>query len=573
MAANFLPGITEVTPTAPFRFWCQKVLPLVYDDSLSYYELLCKVVNYLNNAIGDINTLAGDVTAIAEAYTQLETYVNTYFDNLDVQQEIDNKLDEMAENGTLGAIMGQWVQPSLDDFEEDITAILTDFQTQTNARLTNQENAISNLQSLVGSPLKAATVSAMTDTNKVYVYTGNEAGYTAGNWYYWNGTAWTSGGTYNSAAVTTDPTLTQSGVPADAAACGVVKTELRLTSGNYHPEFVSGSRSINDPQNIEASASWKCTLVECEPFQQFHVKGSGGVTSQLWEFFDSNYGYISSSGDSTRLADYVTITAPPQAKYLVVNSRVTEEPTYVGDCIVNAYVYEAVEDLKERTPLKYTQEGYTVSNFTASAGSTDWYWLNNQTFPAGYIDHFVVYGTQSSIGQKATVGVYDSVTGKYLWKSESITATALKVEIPCGVLFEHPFYVCVSLPYLAHSSVGQTVKYAQMWEFALWEPGAVFPIDWKTADVQFKFAVECWYNGYYLDTELKYQKAPMKLFVAGDSITAGYPYTYGISRPNYYDPDIRWGAQVGRKLGMDVTFGAQTGSGWIYQNTILGRTE
>ncbi len=39
----------------PFRFWCQKVLPLVYDDSLSYMELLCKVVNYLNHVIEDIN--------------------------------------------------------------------------------------------------------------------------------------------------------------------------------------------------------------------------------------------------------------------------------------------------------------------------------------------------------------------------------------------------------------------------------------------------------------------------------------------------------------------------------------
>ena len=33
------------------RFYCQKVLPLVYDDSLSYYELLCKVCNKLNEVI------------------------------------------------------------------------------------------------------------------------------------------------------------------------------------------------------------------------------------------------------------------------------------------------------------------------------------------------------------------------------------------------------------------------------------------------------------------------------------------------------------------------------------------
>lgn len=38
----------------PFRFWCQKVLPLVYDDSLSYYELLCKVVDYLNKTREDL---------------------------------------------------------------------------------------------------------------------------------------------------------------------------------------------------------------------------------------------------------------------------------------------------------------------------------------------------------------------------------------------------------------------------------------------------------------------------------------------------------------------------------------
>ena len=34
-----------------FSFWCQKVLPLVYDDSLSYYEILCKVVEKLNEMV------------------------------------------------------------------------------------------------------------------------------------------------------------------------------------------------------------------------------------------------------------------------------------------------------------------------------------------------------------------------------------------------------------------------------------------------------------------------------------------------------------------------------------------
>ena len=71
-----------------------------------------------------------------------------------------------------------------------------------------------------GSPLTASTVSAMTDKKKVYVYTGSESGYTAGNWYSWNGTAWVPGGVYNSAAVQTDKTLTQSGKAADSAIVG-----------------------------------------------------------------------------------------------------------------------------------------------------------------------------------------------------------------------------------------------------------------------------------------------------------------------------------------------------------------
>ena len=35
----------------PLLFWCHKVLPLVYDDSLSYYEVLCKVVKKINEVI------------------------------------------------------------------------------------------------------------------------------------------------------------------------------------------------------------------------------------------------------------------------------------------------------------------------------------------------------------------------------------------------------------------------------------------------------------------------------------------------------------------------------------------
>lgn len=83
-----------------------------------------------------------------------------------------------------------------------------------------------------GSPLTASTVSAMTDKKKVYVYTGSESGYTAGNWYSWNGTAWVSGGVYNSAAIQTDETLTQTGKAADSAIVGKKISELKESLKN-----------------------------------------------------------------------------------------------------------------------------------------------------------------------------------------------------------------------------------------------------------------------------------------------------------------------------------------------------
>jgi hypothetical protein len=39
------------------RYWCNKILPLVYDDSLSYYEVLCKTRAKLNEVIDSTNGL------------------------------------------------------------------------------------------------------------------------------------------------------------------------------------------------------------------------------------------------------------------------------------------------------------------------------------------------------------------------------------------------------------------------------------------------------------------------------------------------------------------------------------
>ena len=110
MSANFTPSFENYTGQGKFRFWCQTVLPLIYDDSLSYMELLNKMVIYLNNTIQDVAAMETNVDALLTAYNNLQEYVNDYFDNLNVQSEINHKLDVMAEDGSLSTL----IQPFID---------------------------------------------------------------------------------------------------------------------------------------------------------------------------------------------------------------------------------------------------------------------------------------------------------------------------------------------------------------------------------------------------------------------------------------------------------------------------
>lgn len=119
MSADFTPSKGEYITLTPFRYWCQKILPLVYDDSLSYYELLCKVVDYLNKTMEDVDTLNTDVTNVFTAYGELQSYVNNYFDNLDVSEEINEKLDNMASDGSLSALMQPFITEDVSDWLEE----------------------------------------------------------------------------------------------------------------------------------------------------------------------------------------------------------------------------------------------------------------------------------------------------------------------------------------------------------------------------------------------------------------------------------------------------------------------
>ena len=94
----------------PYMRYLYKAIPLAFDESMSYYECICNFYNYLKNEIMPaLNNNAEAVAELQELFVNLEEYVNNYFENLDIQEEVDNKLEEMYENGQLADLIEQFI--------------------------------------------------------------------------------------------------------------------------------------------------------------------------------------------------------------------------------------------------------------------------------------------------------------------------------------------------------------------------------------------------------------------------------------------------------------------------------
>lgn len=195
MSANFTPIQNEYTNLTPFKSWLllqintwgQVNFPFVESDfdELTNYGMMQKLMGALNDVISNENEVEQDMTNLFGAFTELQNYVNDYFDNLDVQDEINAKLDLMAEDGSLTNLIKNYVDP-----------IYTNYTTQINNEIATINTKVDNAVS--GSPLVASSTSGMTDTTRVYVNT------TDGKWYYYDGDSWEIGGTYQSTGVGSD---------------------------------------------------------------------------------------------------------------------------------------------------------------------------------------------------------------------------------------------------------------------------------------------------------------------------------------------------------------------------------
>ena len=90
---------------SPFKWFMLENFPFIEADfdALTNWQLFCKLGKEMNKIIDSTNTLGTQVESLTD-------YVNNYFDNLDIQEELNIKLDEMAESGELAELISQYLE-------------------------------------------------------------------------------------------------------------------------------------------------------------------------------------------------------------------------------------------------------------------------------------------------------------------------------------------------------------------------------------------------------------------------------------------------------------------------------
>lgn len=93
MAINPNTNIHTYTPIRRICDYVTKALPTVFDDSLSYYEELSKILRLINQILDRIEIIEEDLTTLKSALDEVVTFVNT----LDLQiQEINTAITALT---------------------------------------------------------------------------------------------------------------------------------------------------------------------------------------------------------------------------------------------------------------------------------------------------------------------------------------------------------------------------------------------------------------------------------------------------------------------------------------------
>ena len=123
--ANVAPSMGSYRDLTPIKKWCTAVLPCVYDDTLSSYELMCKVIEYVNTMVSNGEVVQDNVQKLYDAFVELQSWVNE-----NVNEEVFGEFVDayFSSNEGVRKAIEDVAKPVVEDEVDNYIASVTDFQ-------------------------------------------------------------------------------------------------------------------------------------------------------------------------------------------------------------------------------------------------------------------------------------------------------------------------------------------------------------------------------------------------------------------------------------------------------------
>ena len=153
------------------RYWCHRILPLVYDDSLSYYEVLTKMTSKLNEVINWINDGFKEFIETQLAQIFVDTTYDPTTETLDFS--IDSEGEAVGEGEIANLSVNQVSRPVKDTTaRNNITALAQNIEGDL-AELTETLNTVagvgqSNILIVAKRGARFSTINGAIDFAKTY---------------------------------------------------------------------------------------------------------------------------------------------------------------------------------------------------------------------------------------------------------------------------------------------------------------------------------------------------------------------------------------------------------------------
>lgn len=243
-------------------------------------QLVTDWEEYHTSMTGEWNDMQEDWHDTEEAWISLKNYVENYFANLDVQDEINNKIDEMVADGTMDALL---------------LPLFNTYKSQIDNMVNTQNNRITLLESRMDTFSTLAEGSTTGDAELMDARIGA------------NGITYPNAGDAIRGQITDVMNIIQNESGLDI---------IEFTEG-YRIPTNTAPVDINNPI---ATSGWSYAVVDCTAGDQFTIINAANSTNANYAFLDSSNNVIIARYSANINNTPLIATAPDNALKLVINA-------------------------------------------------------------------------------------------------------------------------------------------------------------------------------------------------------------------------------------------------------------